>query len=237
MCDRVAARLLVLVAPMIPMPREAPADYWTDTRAHGGTAAALRRRDRALLSRRAAGARVGGTRERTNAVRSPAGRAVSAREVAQRPTRVVLCGDDRLLPRASCAASRERLGVVPDEIDGGHTPTLSHPAELAGAASWRMPPTNASMRLNPDVLHSKRWSASAAERARHEVCGIGQPERVTPTDFVPPDFAVPTEVTFGDVRLLPLGPEHNSADHAAWTSSIDHIRATPGFAARRGRFR
>jgi len=30
-------------------------------------------------------------------------------------------------------------------------------------------------------------------------------------------------------RLEPLGPEHNEADHTAWTSSIDHIRATPGF--------
>ena len=29
--------------------------------------------------------------------------------------------------------------------------------------------------------------------------------------------------------LEPLGPEHNDADYAAWTSSIEHIRATPGF--------
>jgi len=26
-----------------------------------------------------------------------------------------------------------------------------------------------------------------------------------------------------------LGPEHNHADHAAWSASIAHIRATPGF--------
>ena len=52
---------------------------------------------------------------------------------------------------------------------------------------------------------------------------------MSPTDFVPADFAVPSEVTFGDLRLVPLGPEHNAADYAAWTSSIDHIRATPGF--------
>ena len=31
-------------------------------------------------------------------------------------------------------------------------------------------------------------------------------------------------------RLVPLGPEHNAADYAASTSSIDHIRATPVFA-------
>jgi hypothetical protein len=50
-----------------------------------------------------------------------------------------------------------------------------------------------------------------------------------PTDFVPPDFAVPTEANFGEMRLVPLGPEHNESDYAAWTSSIDHIRSTPGF--------
>jgi hypothetical protein len=47
--------------------------------------------------------------------------------------------------------------------------------------------------------------------------------------FVPPDFIVPVQLTFGDIRLVPLGPEHNASDYAAWTSSIDHIRATPGF--------
>lgn len=31
--------------------------------------------------------------------------------------------------------------------------------------------------------------------------------------------------------LEPLGPQHNDADHRAWTTSIDHIRATPGFRA------
>jgi hypothetical protein len=49
--------------------------------------------------------------------------------------------------------------------------------------------------------------------------------------FVPADFAVPGElVSDRGFRLAPLGPEHNEADYAAWTGSIDHIRATPGFA-------
>ena len=30
-------------------------------------------------------------------------------------------------------------------------------------------------------------------------------------------------------RLRPLGPEHNASDYAAWTTSIDHIRRTPGW--------
>jgi hypothetical protein len=47
--------------------------------------------------------------------------------------------------------------------------------------------------------------------------------------FVPEDFVVPDGLTARDFRLTPLGPQHNEADYAAWTSSIDHIRATPGF--------
>ena len=51
--------------------------------------------------------------------------------------------------------------------------------------------------------------------------------------FVPQDFAVPDGLTAGELRLAPLGPQHNESDYAAWTSSIDHIRATPGFSGRR----
>ena len=49
--------------------------------------------------------------------------------------------------------------------------------------------------------------------------------------FVPADFAVPGGLTAAEFRLEPLGPQHNEADYAAWTASMDHIRATPGFAA------
>ena len=48
--------------------------------------------------------------------------------------------------------------------------------------------------------------------------------------FVPDSFGVPVQLVGDDFRLEPLGPEHNAADYAAWTSSIEHIRATPGFA-------
>jgi hypothetical protein len=47
------------------------------------------------------------------------------------PTRCLLCRDDRLFPAAWLRrVVRERLGIVPDEMDGGHTPALSHPEEL-----------------------------------------------------------------------------------------------------------
>ena len=47
--------------------------------------------------------------------------------------------------------------------------------------------------------------------------------------FVPDDFAVPRELVTEDFRLEPLGQQHNAGDYEAWMSSIDHIRATPGF--------
>ena len=47
--------------------------------------------------------------------------------------------------------------------------------------------------------------------------------------FVPEDFAVPEGPVTGEFRLVPLGPQRNDADYAAWTASIDHIRGTPGF--------
>ena len=50
--------------------------------------------------------------------------------------------------------------------------------------------------------------------------------------FVPADFAVPDGLAAETFRLEPLGPEHNDADYAAWTASVDHIRATPGFVGR-----
>jgi hypothetical protein len=48
--------------------------------------------------------------------------------------------------------------------------------------------------------------------------------------FVPDDFVVPRSLVGEDFRLEPLGPEHNEGDYRAWTSSMSHIRATPGFA-------
>lgn len=47
-------------------------------------------------------------------------------------TRYLLCRDDRLFPPAwTRRVVRERLGIAPDEIGGGHCPALSRPRELA----------------------------------------------------------------------------------------------------------
>lgn len=52
---------------------------------------------------------------------------------------------------------------------------------------------------------------------------------MTSEAFVPAGFEPPTTLVTDRFVLEPLGPRHNDADHAAWTSSIEHIRRTPGY--------
>ena len=47
--------------------------------------------------------------------------------------------------------------------------------------------------------------------------------------FVPTGFIVPLVLLRDQFRLGPLGPTHNDADYEAWSSSADHIHATPGW--------
>jgi len=51
---------------------------------------------------------------------------------------------------------------------------------------------------------------------------------VTPL-FVPDGFEPPQGLVASGFVLEPLGPRHNVADFAAWSSSMAHILATPGF--------
>ena len=52
---------------------------------------------------------------------------------------------------------------------------------------------------------------------------------MTEAEFVPAGFVPPRVLTAPGMELEPLGPHHNESDYAAWTSSMEHIRATPGF--------
>ncbi len=52
---------------------------------------------------------------------------------------------------------------------------------------------------------------------------------MTDTPFVPAGFEPPSGLANPRFVLEPLGPQHNERDYAAWTSSFDHIHATPGF--------
>jgi pimeloyl-ACP methyl ester carboxylesterase len=131
-CERVAVDLLVLVAPMIPVPGEAPADYWTDTRYEEE----VRERyddDLALFYQDVPPELVSealkhGRAQSEARMREP----LPLEKWPDVPTRVLLCRDDRLFPASFVRrVAHERLGITPDEIEGGHTPALSRPKELA----------------------------------------------------------------------------------------------------------
>ncbi len=47
--------------------------------------------------------------------------------------------------------------------------------------------------------------------------------------FVPAGFVAPRALTTEQFRLEPLGPQHNDPDYEAWSSSVEHIHATPGW--------
>lgn len=131
LCDRASVDLLVLVAPMIPMPGEAPADYWRNTRydeepreQYDDTVALFYQDVPAELAQEAV------RRGRTQS-EARMGEPSPLRAWPAVPTRVLICRDDRLFPAAFLRrVARERLDIAPDELDGGHTPALSRPREL-----------------------------------------------------------------------------------------------------------
>ncbi|MEO8693208.1 MAG: alpha/beta fold hydrolase [Acidimicrobiales bacterium] len=134
--------LVVLVAAMTPAPRESPGDWWENT---GQPEAA---RAQAMREGRDPDAEFDPFEVFLHDV-APDIAAASADHVrvqSETPfaqpwpmdrwpavsTRFLLGRHDRLLPADfQRRVVLERLGIVPDEIDTGHLPALSRPAELA----------------------------------------------------------------------------------------------------------
>src|SRR5829696_9278063 len=132
-CDRVPVKLLVLVAPMIPAPGEAPADYWVNTRY--GEEVRESYDDPIELFYQDVPPELASEALKRGREQSEArmGEPSPLKVWPNVPTRVLLCRQDRLFPAEFLRrVARERLGITPDEIEGGHTPALSHPKELAG---------------------------------------------------------------------------------------------------------
>jgi pimeloyl-ACP methyl ester carboxylesterase len=143
-CERVDVDLLVLLAAMIPAAGESPGEWWANT----GHAEAMAEQS----------ARLGtpvdlGTPENletiffhdvppdVTAVAMQGGKDQSDTPFEKPwpldrwpdvPTKFLLCRDDRFFPAEFMRrVVGERLGITPDEIDGGHLVALSRPKELA----------------------------------------------------------------------------------------------------------
>lgn len=129
-CARVRAELLVLVAAMVPAPGESGDDWWINTRYPESdqpfdakttffhdvppevTAEAFRR----------------GEKEQSG---TPFKKPWPLTKWPDVPTRFLLCRHDRFFPAEfQRRVVKERLGITPDEMDGGHLPALSRPQEL-----------------------------------------------------------------------------------------------------------
>jgi pimeloyl-ACP methyl ester carboxylesterase len=132
-CERVAVDLMVLVAAMVPRPGETGAEWWTNTgheQARGPDASD----DPVDMFLHDVPADVAA--ESAAHVRAQSG-AVFERPWPLAawpdvPTRFLLCRDDRFFPADfQRRVVRDRLGIVPDEMEGGHLPALARPHELA----------------------------------------------------------------------------------------------------------
>ncbi|OHX02668.1 MULTISPECIES: alpha/beta fold hydrolase [Micromonospora] len=127
--DRLPVRLLVLLTPMIPRPGERPGEWWGNTgyrepeglseeqQFYNGVPAEIVARAPAH------------GREQVSAEWDEPWPLATWPAV---PTTVLIGRDDQFFPADfQRRVAADRLGVVPDEIDGGHAVALSHPGLLA----------------------------------------------------------------------------------------------------------
>jgi pimeloyl-ACP methyl ester carboxylesterase len=135
-CTRVPVDLLVLVAAMVPTPGETGEEWWVNS-GYSQARRELGEQDDSPIA------------VFLHDVAPELAAEVLAKERDQAdkpmlepwpldawpdvPTGYLLCRDDRFFPAEwTRQVVRERLGITPDEIDGGHSPFLSRPKELAG---------------------------------------------------------------------------------------------------------
>jgi pimeloyl-ACP methyl ester carboxylesterase len=146
-CAQRPVALLVLVNPMIPAPGETAGDWWANT----GQAAAMRANDAREGRSAAAGpgdpafdqdvyflhdvpehVAAAGAAHRRRQAGTPFGQPWPLAAWPAVPTRMLTGRDDRLFPaQFQRRLAEQRLGITPDEIDGGHLVALVHPARVA----------------------------------------------------------------------------------------------------------
>jgi pimeloyl-ACP methyl ester carboxylesterase len=140
-CERVPVSLVVLVAAMIPKPGETAGEWWANT----GFEDAKRRQEDG--DRTGPGEHFDPVYTFLHDVPPDVAAESAAHTRGQSatsfetpwpldrwpnvPTRFLLCRDDRFFPAAFLrGVVQDRLGMAPDEMDGGHLPALAHPGEL-----------------------------------------------------------------------------------------------------------
>jgi pimeloyl-ACP methyl ester carboxylesterase len=138
-CERLPVELVVLLAAMTPRQGESPGEWWANT----GQAEAMREQadregradtmDEVTLFLHDVPPDV--ATESANHIRTQSGTPFTQPRPMPAwpdvPTRFLLCRDDRFFPAPfQRRVVRERLGITPDEMDGGHLPALGRPKKL-----------------------------------------------------------------------------------------------------------
>ena len=175
-CARVPVELLVLVAGMIPKPGERGDDWPAAT----GLDKVPRKRDDDPIAtfyhdvppELAAEA----VRRGRDQAATPGREPWPLDTWPDVPTQFLLCRDDRMFPAAWMrGVVRDRLGIIPDEIDGGHCPALSRPRELAD----RLEAYRAEL-PSARVRHAEAFDAEVHAHNEHlrRAAGICSGERV-----------------------------------------------------------
>ncbi|MEY2566625.1 MAG: hypothetical protein QOE35_1154 [Actinomycetota bacterium] len=130
-CERLPVSLLVLVAAMVPRPGESPGEWWANTGHEfpdpfDPEVVFTHDLEPALAAESAHH-----VREQSG---TPFEKPWPLHAWPDVPTRFLLCRDDRFFPAEfQRRVVHERLGIVPDEMSGGHLPALAQPEELV---SW-----------------------------------------------------------------------------------------------------
>ena len=132
-CTRIEAELLVLLAAMIPEPGESASQWWTAT-GHDALGIAMGTEEQQIdvffngVPDELITAAYEHARDHAGGWSDPS----PLRAWPDVPTRYLLCRDDHCFPPDFARAHvAERLGITPDEIDGGHMVALSRPRALA----------------------------------------------------------------------------------------------------------
>jgi pimeloyl-ACP methyl ester carboxylesterase len=139
-CEQCPVDLLVLVAAMVPRPGETGGEWWANTgQAEAQRAFAVSQGrdpdddDPSVVFLHdvppdVIAASADHVRDQSG---TPFERPFPLERWPDVETRFLLCRDDRLFPAEfQRQVVRERLGIVPDEMPGGHLPALARPADL-----------------------------------------------------------------------------------------------------------
>jgi pimeloyl-ACP methyl ester carboxylesterase len=128
-CERMPVRALILVAAMVPAPGESAGDWWANT---GWPQPPTDDPMALFLHDVPADIAAASAEHVRNQSGTPFVKPWPMQSWPSVPTRFLLCRDDRFFPAEfQRRVVKERLGITPEEMEGGHLPALARPADLA----------------------------------------------------------------------------------------------------------